>query len=132
MPAHSTEISVQARYKDLPRLMDEIAVWAGGAGVLPDRAHRLQLLVEELFTNTVAHGHGGECGAGIRIALRFADDELVLHYSDEAPPFDTASHPGREAAHNRIGGLGLTLLHGLSKTLRYSRRDMHNVTELHL
>lgn len=131
MPVHSTEISVPARYAALPELMAWLARHAAALAIDAADAQRLQLIVEELLTNTIRHGHAGECDAAIGIRLDRHDGRPALHYSDEARPFDpTAELPA--AAPDAIGGLGLTLIRGLCRKLHYERRGERNCIELEL
>jgi serine/threonine-protein kinase RsbW len=94
---------------------------------------RLQLVLEELFTNTVNHGHGGDCAATVRIALEAADGLLSVAYEDEAPPFDpvaaaqTRQNASEPPLNERAsGGLGIRLAIGLAHSARYARRDGGN------
>lgn len=134
MHAHSTEISVFARYDELPRLQGQIASWSEAVGLSVDCTYRLQIVIEELFTNTVAHGYCCECGSDVTVCLQCTDSELCLHYSDEGPPFDTLDdstrRPPESLPGDRIGGLGRELLIGLSKAIRYRRAEGRNITEL--
>ena len=54
-------------------------------------ALRLRLVLEELFTNTVRHGHRVECDAPVRNALTVIEGYLTVEYEDSAPPYDPLS-----------------------------------------
>ena len=78
---------------------------------------RLTLVAEELFTNAVEHGHGGDADAPVRLALAFEPGRLRLLVEDRAPPFDPIAHarsaPPEHAVAldaRRVGGLGLLLV----------------------
>lgn len=131
MPAHSTEISVPARYAALPELMAWLERSAATLAIGAADAQRLQLIVEELLTNSIRHGHGGECDAAIDLCLGLNDGRPALRYSDDARPFDpTAALPPAEP--DAIGGLGLPLIRGLCRSLRYERRAGRNHITLEL
>ncbi len=51
-------------------------------------ALRLTFVVEELFTNSVLHGYGGERDAPIWVGLSGAGNMVELRYEDAAPPYD--------------------------------------------
>jgi len=94
---------------------------------------RLTLTLEELFTNTVQHGHGGDCDARVRIELSVSSAEVVLLYEDEAPPFDALAHlaaqpPSLDAPLDArpVGGLGIHLVHQMASSVRYAREDGRN------
>jgi len=95
---------------------------------------RLNLIVEELFTNSALHGYGGECDRPIWVGLSGAGTAVELCYEDAAPAYDplarlqsgyvssvTATITGRP-----IGGLGVFLVAQLAHTARYSREDDRN------
>src|SRR5271168_887533 len=48
---------------------------------------RTRIVVEELFSNTIKYGYGGECEKLVRLRLR-PDPHLSLIYEDEAPLFN--------------------------------------------
>ena len=43
---------------------------------------RLTLLLEELLTNTVNHGHGGDSESPVRVELRADSERVTLLYAD--------------------------------------------------
>lgn len=132
MSLHSTEIFVHARYTDLPGLMDEVARLADAQGMTTATVRRLQLLVEELFTNTIAHGHQDGTESMVRISLLGRGDHLTLRYIDDAPPFDYSVAPSASRSEAAIGGFGIGLIHGISRAVRYQRLGALNVTEMDL
>lgn len=96
----------------------------------PD-AMRLTLVVEELFTNTVEHGHGGDCEAPVHIALEARPEAIGLRYEDSAPAFDglTVGEPASVDApleSRTEGGLGLLLIRRFATHVRYEREDGRN------
>lgn len=60
-------------------------------GIDRSTALRLRLVIEELFTNTVRHGHRGDSDAPVRIALAIVDDHVTMEYEDSGPPYDPVS-----------------------------------------
>jgi serine/threonine-protein kinase RsbW len=108
-------------------------------GVSRDDARRLALIVEELFTNTVVHGHGGDSAAPVRIELDVADTHLMLRFEDTAPAFDPRQHlsatpPALQAEvdERAVGGLGLHLVVQLAEHLDYSFVEGRNRLQLRL
>lgn len=108
-------------------------------GLSRDDARRLELIVEELFTNTVVHGHGGDSDAPVRIQLDVGDMHLMLRFEDTAPAFDPRQHLGATPSalqaelHERaVGGLGLHLVVQLAERLDYSFVEGRNRLQLTL
>jgi len=102
-----------------------IEEFCGGAGVPRDAGLKANLVVEELFLNTVKHGHRGGSDAPIWITLEAEDGRISLAYEDCAPPFNPFSAATREmlealAESRREGGLGVLLANSLIASVDYS------------
>lgn len=86
---------------------------------------RLNLVLEELFTNTVKHGHRGDCDAPVWIALSLEGDALHVTYEDKAPPFNPYAYlpegpPDITLEMRKVGGLGVLLTKELAATRDYA------------
>lgn len=95
------------------------------AGIPRESALRANLVVEELFLNTVKHGHRGGSDAPVWITLTAEDGKISLTYEDRAPPFNPFAQATREmlealAETRREGGLGVILAHGLTASADYA------------
>lgn len=96
-----------------------------GAGVPRDSCLKTNLVIEELFLNTVKHGHRGGADAPIWITLEAVEGKVSLAYEDNAPPFNPFSSATREmlealAESRREGGLGVLLANSLTASVDYS------------
>ncbi len=96
---------------------------------------RMVLIVEELFTNTVKHGHRGDCDEPVTLALTVLPDYVSMTYSDCAPAFDPIAAARRadvEAGlmQGKEGGLGIVLAFTMSQDARYQYLDGRNYLEL--
>ncbi|MGZ5034560.1 MAG: ATP-binding protein [Usitatibacter sp.] len=96
-----------------------------GAQVPRETCLRASLVVEELFLNTVKHGHRGGSDAPVWLTLTADGDRLSLAYEDCAPPFNPFARATREmlealAETRREGGLGVILAQGLTATADYA------------
>lgn len=88
---------------------------------------RLNLVLEELFTNTVRHGHHGDCDAPIWIGLERAEEGVRVIYEDKAPPFNPYAYtrlpetaPDATLSMRKIGGLGVLLTRELAAARDYA------------
>ena len=102
-------------------------------GVAPGDALRLTLIVEELFTNTILHGHRGDNESPVRIELGVGPTQLTLRFEDSAPPFDplqylasAAPRLDAPAAERQVGGLGLPLVARMAERFEYAHVDGFN------
>ena len=105
------------------------------AGVGPEDCLKLLLIVEELFTNTVTHGYGGESDSPVWIAFEPCESGFALRYEDAAPrhdsfgsfrPMDTTVMIAKQP----VGGLGLKLIRTLATHVDYRREGDHNCIRL--
>jgi serine/threonine-protein kinase RsbW len=100
-------------------------------GVSGGDALRLQLVLEELFTNTVMHGHRGSCEAPVLLGLQAAVDSLHLEYADDAAPFDPRAYLQTASQdpvldHERLGGHGLWLVAEMAERLEHAHDGRFN------
>jgi anti-sigma regulatory factor (Ser/Thr protein kinase) len=95
-----------------------------------DTISRLEIAVEELFSNTIKYGYGGESERPVRVRLR-CTPHIELVYEDAAPPFDPtawleqaqrAGGPPRD----ELGGKGIALALQLASSARYERLPAGN------
>ena len=128
--ATADDCTVLARMEGLAEAIAFVEEFCIDRGVAAGDGLRLSLVVEELFTNTVVHGHGGGSDAPVRLALRADASHLELSYEDSAPPFDPVAHaarspvdPAAAIADRPIGHLGLALVVDMAERISYVRVD---------
>ena len=115
-------LSRREQWRDARGFVD---VFCEEAGIPKDACLKCRLVLEELFLNTVKHGHRGGSDAPIWIRLSADGPRISLTYEDRAPPFNP--FPSDRAAivrsieKNRTeGGLGVILMHDLAATAQYA------------
>lgn len=120
-----------ARLELLPQLIAQVRDACRAGCLTPAATLRIELAVEELFTNTVHHGYGADCDAPVWLHLELAPGALRVHYADAAPPFDPLAHVAQlEATDRPIGGLGVHLVRELANEITYCRAEDRNVLTL--
>jgi anti-sigma regulatory factor (Ser/Thr protein kinase) len=100
----------------------------------PEMRSRLEIVVEELYSNTIKYGYGGESTRPVRVRLLCATP-VELVYEDEAPPFDPtawlAQEPGQTPPpRDVVGRKGIALALGLARSARYERLRSGNRVRL--
>lgn len=95
------------------------------AGIERPLCLRLNLLLEELFINTVRHGHRGDCDAPVWVTLSAEPAAVHLVYEDTGPPFNPYARlpeppDGATLEMRRVGGLGVLLTRELAATRDYA------------
>ncbi len=114
-----------SRLAELKKARAFLESFCAGAGIEKQAGLRLNLVVEELFLNTVKHGHRGGSDAPVWITLATTADGIRLTYEDHAPPFNPFAPGAREllealAESRREGGLGVLLAHSLTRQSEYA------------
>lgn len=119
------DVNVPATTRGMQVALEALETFCDGRRVDPDVARRARVVVEELFTNTIKYGYGGECERPVRLSGR-VDGGLVLAFEDEAPAFDlTAWQPPQLLPDARPAGqAGIVMILGLSSRVSYAR-DAH-------
>lgn len=120
-----------ARLGRLPDVAAFIVEVCGAAGFDRESGLKLTLLVEELFINTVVHGHRRESDEPVRLAFEVGPRRIALTYEDTAPPHDpfaTVMEPDEAAAleDRRVGGLGVLLVAAMASDLTYRHAEGRN------
>jgi serine/threonine-protein kinase RsbW len=95
-----------------------------------DLVSRARIVVEELFSNTIKYGYGGECDKPVRIGLT-AGPRLIITYEDDAPLFDPTRWKSEEDEvvlpdQRPEGRAGIAMVMGLCAAAVYSPRGGRN------
>ncbi len=110
-------------------------VEAACAALAPSAIQRVVLIAEELFSNTIEHGYGGDCDHPVWLTVLPAAQGCTLVYQDAAPAHDPFAHITTPALPEDphelpVGGLGVFLIGQYCTVKHYERRAEHNVIEL--
>lgn len=125
MPALLRTAMFPAKLGELHALRAFAEAFCAQARLARDKCLRLNLVLEELFTNTVRHGHRGDCEAPVWVSLAADGGALVkVSYEDTAPPFNPYAHLAKASADLTLsmkpGGLGVLLTRELSASRDYA------------
>jgi len=95
----------------------------------------LNLVLEELFTNTVRHGGCEGVPQAARVRLRLAPPGVEVNYRDQGLPFNPLDAPPPDLnvplLERKVGGLGLHLVREIMQDVRYQRSgEMNQLTML--
>ena len=120
-------LTLPADNREYPQLREFVDRACQQAGCSPGQRTRVQLVVEELFSNTVKYGRREALAASVTISVDFAGEHpMTVHYEDDAPQHDAFDQPGAEQefklsiTSRRVGGLGIVLVRELGKDVSYS------------
>ena len=92
---------------------------------------RVRLIVEELFTNTIMHGHGQDSDQPVILTITAREGQVAITYEDTAPPHDPFSAvraPDESATVEQrpAGGLGVVLIAHMARHIEYSYAQGRN------
>jgi anti-sigma regulatory factor (Ser/Thr protein kinase) len=125
MPDHHKTTVFPAKMGQLRTLRGFLEAFCAHAGLANEDCLRVNLVLEELFTNTVRHGYRGESDAPIWVTLSAAQGVLRVTYEDSAPPFNPyvglpEFAPDATLRSRKIGGLGVLLTRKLANSRDYA------------
>lgn len=115
---------------ELARLVSETAQFCRDHSLGDDVEMDLNLVLEELFVNSVKHGgcEGVERAAEVQLSSR--PDGVLLEYSDRGTPFNPADAPIPDLTapllERSLGGLGIHLVRQIMRDFEYQRRNGWN------
>ena len=120
-------LTLPADNREYPQLREFVDRACQQAGCSPGQRTRVQLVLEELFSNTVKYGRREAVPASVTISVDFSGEHpMTVHYEDDAPQHDAFDQSGAEQDFNlsitkrRVGGLGIVLVRELGKDVSYS------------
>lgn len=111
-----------ARLGELRALRAFLEAFCAEAAIGREGCLRLNLLLEELFTNTVRHGHRGDCDAPVWVSLASGERSVTVSYEDTARPFNPFEFvsPDTTQEIRKLDGRGLLLLETLTVEREYA------------
>jgi anti-sigma regulatory factor (Ser/Thr protein kinase) len=115
-----------ARRDALPQIDAFLGEVCATAGLGRETCLRLTLLVEELFTNTVIHGHGVDSEEPVLLDCEVTPGRIALTYEDTGPAHDPFARivtlDDAAAVEDRpLGGLGVLLVSAMAQQVEYRR-----------
>jgi len=110
-----------ARRTELRRIGSFIEQFCTETSVPREKCLRLNVVLEELFVNTVTHGYGADTDAPIWITLEPRAPGVQVTYEDTAPAFNPLAYPVQTGEmRGKVGGLGVLLARELAAARDYA------------
>ena len=102
-----------ARFSSLTEIRAFLEEFCTELGLGRDARLRTNVVLEELFTNCIRHGHGEETDQPVWIGLSSDDQTVYLEFEDNARPFNPFNHApvgiDNTVRSRPVGGLGVLL-----------------------
>ena len=119
------QLSLDGDLKELERLAVWIRQFCERHGLGVDVDFRLNLVLEELFTNAVRHGGSKGMIGAASIRMEARDGHVLVEYADRGSAFDPADAPAPDLSspleERRVGGLGLHFVRQMTSEFEYHR-----------
>jgi serine/threonine-protein kinase RsbW len=123
-------VVIPSRLPDIRRAID-LADEFRDRHRLPERdADAVNVMLDELLTNSIRHGLRGSGDHEIAVKLHCADGEIVVEIEDDGVAFDPtkAGTPDTRGslAERKVGGLGIAFVRSLADSFEYQRVNGRN------
>ena len=117
-------MTYSARYENLEDVRDFVGQAAETCGLSLASIYKVELAVDEAFTNIIEHAYGGESYEEIQCTCKIGEDGLTVTLRDCGRPFDPQSVPDPDLdaslEEREPGGLGLFFMRQLMDEVHFS------------
>ncbi len=124
----SLKLDISVRSDSLTDVTTRVEEYCDAADIPMASAFKVNLVVQELVTNSLNHADFGERKPEISLAIRYDGRQIEMLFEDNANPFDpfTESPPPdleSSISERQIGGLGIHLIRSFSDRFSYEHVD---------
>ena len=123
-------LSLAGNFSELARLSAATAGFCRENALSPDIESDLNLVLEELFVNSLKHGGCDGMAEAVQVSFTLQPHAVVLDYADRGGPFDPTQVPAAglaaPLAARAEGGLGIHLVRQIVRDIEYHRVDGWN------
>lgn len=121
-------LRMDAQLENLSAIRDFVEESATRLQAVPTAIPNLILAVDEMVTNVIEHGYGGQPGS-IEIEISTRGDALIIQLRDQAPPFDPTIVPPPDLSipfdERTPGGLGIYLTRKVMDDVQHRATAVH-------
>lgn len=122
-------VSLACDRRELGRLADLVDRFGAEHAVSPDDLTSVHLVLDELVSNVIRHGHTANNGT-VDVSLAVDAGMLTIDIVDDGIAFDPLTRPAPNLDlpidERPIGGLGIHIVKALSETIAYRRDSGRN------
>ena len=131
MNGNRITFKLENKLSELKRLCREVEAFVINKALSPKDIFKINLCIEEHFSNIIAHGYADSETHWIEVTLSVEDEKFMVRIEDDGIAFN----PTKIAApdfqcpleERKIGGLGVFLTRHFMDTMVYQRRDNKNI-----
>ena len=122
---NTLQILLRGNLEEINHLALAIEQFCEGAGLDDLIKNQVNLILEELYTNTANYGFQGITNGEVTITLSVIDDQLLVTYQDNGIAFDPLDMEDPDLMlsldDRAIGGLGVFFVKALTDHVEYHR-----------
>jgi anti-sigma regulatory factor (Ser/Thr protein kinase) len=104
--------------------------WGDDMGLPPDSILRINICIDELFTNIVSYGFDDNVEHFVKFTLKGDNEFVIINIEDDGMPFNPLEKIDPDFPENvesaKIGGLGILIIRKLVDNISYERRQGKN------
>jgi anti-sigma regulatory factor (Ser/Thr protein kinase) len=120
---YPNRITVSGEFKNLKKILGFVQKAVRRAGFSEAENYKIQLAVDEAFTNIIEHAYGAEKIGDIECLCDYKDPDITIQLIDFGLPFNPRSIEAPDLNANlmerKTGGLGLYFIHQLMDEVRF-------------
>jgi len=104
--------------------------WGGDIGLPADSISRINICLDELFTNIISYGFDDDLEHIIEFTLNGDNNSVIINIEDNGIPFNPLEKIDPDFPENvksaKIGGLGILIIRKLMDNVSYERKQGKN------
>lgn len=114
-----------SRLDEIEAVTEALTEWLHDRGAAPRTTSSIALMLDELITNVVTHGYGGDGSGTIRLQAQIDGPFARIQLTDHAFAFDPLQAPEPDTSlgleERDIGGLGVHFVRKMADEIAYRR-----------
>ena len=130
MVSQEYKFELKNSVSELKALHQHLDNWGGDIGLLANSILRINICLDELFTNIVSYGFDDDLEHIIIFTLSGDNDLVVINIEDNGIPFNPLGKIDPDFPDNvesaDIGGLGIHIIKKLMDNVSYERKQGQN------
>ena len=130
MVSQENKFKLKNELSELKALNRYLSNWGGAIGLPVDSISRINICLDELFTNIVSYGFEDNREHFVKFTLNGDNQFVIINIEDEGIPFNPLEKTDPDFPENvesaKIGGLGILIIKKLMDDVSYERRQDKN------
>jgi len=131
MTGNKISFKIENKLSELKRLYRQVEAFAKRQALSPKDIFKINLCMEEHFTNIISYGYADGAKHWVEITLSVENAKLMIRIEDDGIPFNPTKIPAPDfhcpLEERKIGGLGVYLTKHFMDTMTYQRCGNKNI-----